>query len=149
MFERGRRDRDETPRELFAQGVPHMTAMRQYFTSDCYFLSAVGSIAETNPTVLVKLITTEGAGTYVVRFPGQPAVRVSAPTDSEIATYTAAKDGVWLSVLQKAYAAVRIRMEPKEAATLQPLDSVGFRTGNTAVMELFTGHASRAIRLGA
>ena len=148
-FNVGLRKLDETPRELFAQGQPHMTAMRQYFTSDCYFLSAVGAIAETNPTVLVKLITTEGAGTYVVRFPGQPAVRVSAPTDSEIAAYTAAKDGLWLSVLQKAYATVRIRMEPKEATTRQPLDSVGFRTGSTGVMELFTGHASRAIRLGA
>jgi hypothetical protein len=140
---------EDTPRELFAQGQPHLTAMRQYFTSDCYFLSAVGAIAETNPTTLVKLITTEGAGTYVVRFPGQPAVRVASPTDAEIATYTAAKDGVWLSVLQKAYAHVRIRMEPKEAKTRQPLDSVGFRLGSTNVMELFTGHPSRAIRLGA
>jgi hypothetical protein len=139
---------EDTPRELFAQGQPHLTAMRQYFTSDCYFLSAVGAVAETNPTALVKLITTEGAGTYLVRFPGQPALRVSAPTDAEIATYTAAKDGVWLSVLQKAYALVRIRMEPKEAKTRQPLDSVGFRLGSTSVMELFTGHPSRAIRLG-
>jgi hypothetical protein len=52
-------------------------------------------------------------------------------------------------VLQKAYAHVRIRMEPKEAKTRQPLDSVGFRLGSTNVMELFTGHPSRAIRLGA
>jgi hypothetical protein len=148
-FHVGLRKLEDTPRELFAQGVPHLTAMRQYFTSDCYFLSAVGAVAETNPTALVKLITSEGAGTYMVRFPGQPAVRVSAPTDAEIATYTAAKDGVWLSVLQKAYALVRIRMEPKEAKTRQPLDSVGFRLGSTNVMELFTGHASRAIRLGA
>jgi hypothetical protein len=140
---------EDTPRELFAQGVPHLTAMRQYFTSDCYFLSAAGAVAETNPAALVKLITPEHAGTYVVRFPGQPAVRVSAPTDAEIATYTAAKDGVWLSVLQKAYALVRIRMEPKQAKTRQPLDSVGFRLGSTSVMELFTGHPSRAIRLGA
>jgi len=148
-FNVGQRKLEETPRELFAQGQPHLTAMRQYFTSDCYFLSAVGAVAETNPTTLVKLITTEGAGTYVVRFPGQPAVRVASPTDAEIATYTAAKDGVWLSVLQKAYALVRIRMEPKEAKTRQPLDSVGFRLGSTSVMELLTGNQSRAIRLGA
>ncbi len=139
---------EETPRELFAQGVPHLTAMRQYFTSDCYFLSAAGAVAETNPTALVRLITANGDGSYVVRFPGQPAVRVSTPTDAEIAAYTAAKDGVWLNVLEKAYAVVRIRMEPKEARTQEPLDSVGFRLGSTGVMELFTGHASRAIRLG-
>lgn len=147
-FHVGLKKLEDTPRELFAQGVPHLTAMRQYFTSDCYFLSAAGAVAETNPTALVKLITPANGG-YLVRFPGQPALHVSAPTDAEIATYTAAKDGVWLSVLQKAYALVRIRMEPKEAKTREPLDSVGFRLGSTNVMELFTGHPSRAIRLGA
>lgn len=135
----------ETPRELFAQGLPHLTSIRQYFTADCYFLSAAGAVAETNPTALVRLVS---ADQDMVRFPGQPAVHVSAPTDAEIATYTAATDGVWLSVLQKAYAEVRIRMEPKQAKTREPLDSVGFRLGSTDVMELFTGHASRAIRLG-
>jgi len=138
----------ETPRELFAQGLPHLTSIRQYFTADCYFLSAAGAVAETNPTALVRLITANQDGTFMVRFPGQPAVHVKAPTDAEIATYTAAKDGVWLSVLQKAYAEVRIRIEPKQAKTREPLDSVGFRLGSTEVMELFTGHASRAIRLG-
>ena len=146
-FSVGLKKLDETPRELFAHGLPHLTAMRQYFTSDCYFLSAAGAVAETNPTALVRLITANRDGTFMVRFPGQPPVRVSAPTDAEIATYTAAKDGVWLSVLQKAYAVVRIRMEPKQAKTHEPLDSVGFRLGSTNVMELFTGHPSRAIRL--
>jgi len=148
FFVVGLRKLKETPRELFAEGRPHLTAIRQYFTADCYFLSAVGAVAETNPTVLVRLITPNPDGTFMVRFPGQPAVRVSPPTDAEIATYTAAKDGVWLSVLQKAYALVRVRMEPKQAATREPLDSVGFRLGSTSVMELFTGHASRAILLG-
>ncbi len=148
FFAVGLKKLQETRRELFAQGVPHLTAIHQYFTADCYFLSAAGAVAETNPAALVRLITANPDGSYMVRFPGQPPVQVSAPTDAEIATYTAAKDGVWLSVLQKAYAVVRIRMEPKEARTREPLDSVGFRLGSTSVMELFTGHASRAIRLG-
>jgi hypothetical protein len=137
----------DTPRELFAQGLPHLTSMRQFFTTDCYFLSAAGAVAETNPQALVRLITANRDGSYAVRFPGRAPVRVTAPTDAEIAAYTAAKDGLWLSVLEKAYAVVRIQMEPKEAKTREPLDSVGFRFGSTNVMELFTGHASRAIRL--
>jgi len=147
-FAAGRKKLEETPRELFAQGTPRLTAIRQMFTSDCYFLSAAGAVAQTNPLALVRLITPNRDGSYTVQFAGQPPVRILRPTDTEIATYTTAKDGIWLNVLQKAYAVLRIRMEPKEPATREALDSVGFRTGSTGVVELLTGHPSRAIRLG-
>jgi hypothetical protein len=139
----------EQPRELFVEGLPRISAIRQDFTSDCYFLSAVGALAQVNPQAIVRLIAPNRDGSFTVSFPGQPGVRVPAPTDSEIATYTISKDGIWLSVLQKAYAILRIRHEPKQASTREPLDSVGFRTGSTSVMDLLTGHRSRAIILPA
>src|SRR5262249_46682173 len=122
-FAAGRKKLEETPRELFAQGTPRLTAIRQMFTSDCYFLSAAGAVAQTNPLALVRLITPNRDGSYTVQFAGQPPVRILRPTDTEIATYTTAKDGIWLNVLQKAYAVLRIRMEPKEPATREALDS--------------------------
>ena len=137
----------QQPRQLFAEGTPRLTAIRQDFTSDCYFLSAAGALAQVNPQALMRLIVRNRDGSFTVTFPGQPALHVPAPTEAETATYTISKDGLWLSVLQKAFAIVRIRMEPKEAATREPMDSVGFRTGSTRVMELLTGHASRAIVL--
>jgi len=76
-------------------------------------------------------------------------VRVPAPTDAQLATYSNARDGIWLSVLEKAYAIVRIKAEPMQASTREPLDSVGFRTGNPQVVELLTGHQSKEIYLPA
>jgi len=136
---------EEQPRQLFVEGLPRLSAIRQDFTTDCYFLSAVGAVAQLNPQAIVRLIAPNRDGGFTVTFPGRPAIRIPAPTDTEIATYTISKDGLWLSVLQKAYGIIRIRTEPQQASTRQPLDSVGFRTGSTRVMELFTGNASRGI----
>jgi hypothetical protein len=144
-FAAGMKKLQEQPRELFVEGLPRISAIRQDFTSDCYFLSAAGALAQVNPQAIVRLIARNHDGSFTVSFPGQPAVRVPAPTASEIATYTISKDGIWLSVLQKAYAILRIQHEPKQASTREPLDSVGFRTGSTSVMNLLTGHGSHAI----
>ena len=144
-FAAGLKKLDEQPRQLFVDGAPQLNAIRQDFTTDCYFLSAVGAVAHLNPQTIVRLIAPLRDGSFTVTFPGRPAMRVTPPTDAEIATYTIAKDGLWLSVLEKAYAIIRIQMEPQQASTREPLDSVGFRTGSTRVMELFTGHASRGI----
>jgi calpain family cysteine protease len=140
---------DEQPRDLFVEGIPRISAIRQDFTTDCYFLSAAGALAQVNPQALVRLIARNKDGSFTVSFPGQPPVRVAAPTDSEIAAYTISKDGIWLNVLQRAYAVLRIQHEPNQPTTREPLDSVGFRFGSTRVMELLTGHASRAILLPA
>ena len=144
-FAAGMKKLQEQPRELFVEGLPRISAIRQDFTTDCYFLSAAGALAQVNPQAIVRLIAANRDGSFTVSFPGQPGVRVPAPTDSEIATYTISKDGIWLSVLQKAFAILRIQHEPQQVSTREPLDSVGFRTGSTRVIELLTGHRSRAI----
>jgi hypothetical protein len=145
----GLKKQREVPRQLFSEGVPRLTAIRQDWTSDCYFLSTVGALAQVNPQAIVRLIAPTGDGKFTVSFPGKPPVRVPPPTDAELATYSNARDGIWLSVLEKAYAIVRIKVEPTQASTKEPLDSVGFRTGSPKVVELLTGHQSKAIYLPA
>jgi hypothetical protein len=135
------------PRELFSRGGPHLTAISQSWTSDCYFLSTVGALAQTNPGSLVRLIKANGDGTYTIAFPGKQLVRLHSPTDSELAAYTGATDGLWLSLLEKAYGVVRIKDEPKQPRTDEPLDSVGFRTGNPSVVGILTGHAFKELNL--
>jgi len=148
-FATGLKKQREVPRQLFSEGIPRLTAIRQDWTSDCYFLSTVGALAQVNPQAIVRLITPSGNGMYTVSFPGKPPVRVPAPTDAELATYSNARDGIWLSLLEKAYAIMRIKAEPMQAATKEPLDSVGFRTGNPKVVEILTGHQAKAIDLPA
>ena len=145
-FTASRKKLKEVPRQLFSDGIPHLTAMRQDWTSDCYFMSATGALAEADPQAIVRLVGSNSDGSFTVSFPGKPAVRLPAPTETEIATYSNAKDGVWLSLLEKAFAIFRIKAEPAQASTKEPLDSVGFRTGSSNVMELLTGHASKFVR---
>lgn len=146
-FVTGLNKQTHVPRELFSGGGPHLGAISQSWTSDCYFLSTVGALAEVNPGSLLRLIKSNSDGTYTVAFPGKQLVRLRAPTDSELAAYSDATDGIWLSLLEKAYAVVRIKDEPKQARTFEPLDSVGFRTGNPSVVGIITGHAFREINL--
>lgn len=146
-FVTGLKRQSDVPRQLFSQGGPHLTAISQSWTSDCYFLSTVGALAQAKPGSLVRLIKSNPNGTYTITFPGKQPVHLHAPTDSELAAYSDATDGIWLSLLEKAYGVVRIEDEPKQPFTKEPLDSVGFRTGNPSVVAILTGHAYKEINL--
>lgn len=72
---------------------------------DCHFLAAIGSIAEKNPERLKDMITDNTDGSFTVTFPGKDPVKVDQPTHGEVGLYsTAGQDGLWLSILEKAYA---------------------------------------------
>jgi hypothetical protein len=147
FFVAGLNKQSHVPRELFSRGEPHLTAISQSWTTDCYFLSTVGALAEADPGSLLRLIKSNDDGTYTVAFPGKQPVRLRPPTDSELAAYSDATDGIWLNLLEKAYAVARIKDEPQQPRTFEPLDSVGFRTGNPSVVGVITGHAFREINL--
>jgi hypothetical protein len=132
-------------RELFSAGVPHLVAIRQDWDSDCYFNSAVGSLAQASPQSIAKLIQPNPDGTFMVAFPGKAAERIPAPTDAEIAAYTDAADGIWFNVLEKAYAKIR-PISPKQA-TNEPIDAATLIGGNeNAVMALVSGHPTKVTR---
>jgi hypothetical protein len=149
-FTTGLKKQREVSRQLFSESIPRMTAIRQDWTSDCYFLATVGALAHVNPQAIVRLIAPGGDGRFTVSFPGRAPVRVPAPTDSELAAYTNARDGIWMGVLQKAYAIEVIKAQPRQPSTKEPLDSVGFRTGDPrVVLEVLTGHKGKVIDLPA
>jgi hypothetical protein len=129
-------------RQLFSDAVPHLVAIRQNLDSDCYFNSAVGSVALASPQTIMKLIQQNADGSFTVTFPGKVAEQVSPPTDAEIAAYTDASDGVWFNVLEKAYA--RIRPIKPEQATEEPMDAAALIPGDqNGVMSLVSGHQTR------
>ncbi|MFN8578426.1 MAG: C2 family cysteine protease [Candidatus Sericytochromatia bacterium] len=83
--------------------------MAQGSIGDCFFLSAVASVVERNPQEIKDMIKDNNNGTYTVKFPGaDKEVTVQPPTDSEIIMYgTSGQDGMWLTLLEKAYAKLR------------------------------------------
>lgn len=107
-------------RELFPKGVPSLSALRQGPLGDCYFLAALGSLIAKDPSAIGKMIQEHKRGTppkpfaYTVTFPGRGKVVVAPPTDAEIARYSSSgADGLWLPVLEKAYAEARVGDDSK------------------------------------
>lgn len=83
-------------------------AIKQGMIGDCYFESAVASLAASDPESIQKMIKDNGDGTYTVTFPGatDEPITVKAPTEAEMGLYNqGGKDGAWACVLEKAYGA--------------------------------------------
>jgi len=93
--------------ELFANGLPDPNAIDQGSLADCWFLAAAGSVAAQNPQAIVDMIQPNDNGTYTVTFPDGRSATVAAPTRAEFAVgATSGRDGMWITVLEKAYATI-------------------------------------------
>jgi len=144
-FKTGQKIIQNQSRALFAADSPHLAAIRQDWDSDCYFNSAIGSLAQAAPQAIVKLIKTNPDGSFTVTYPGKAAQKIPAPTDAEIAAYTDATDGIWFNVLEKAYANIR-KVDPKKA-TDEPMDAATLIGGDeNFVLGLVSGHQMKVTR---
>lgn len=132
--------------ELFKYGSPHISHIRQGHTSDCYFLAPVASMTEVRPQDLVKMIQANEDNTFTVRLHHFSPVLLRAPTEGEIATYTdAGDDGIWLMLLEKAYAMTKLR--DKHVEMLEALDLTTIHGGSSGkVIYYLTGHGSKHIK---
>lgn len=98
-------------RQLFADSANPLASIKpesikQGMIGNCYLEAAVASIAATQPELIRDMISENGDGTYTVTFPGAPdePITVDAPTEAELGLFNkGSKDGVWASVLEKAY----------------------------------------------
>lgn len=89
--------------DLFANGTPDWKSVEQGRIGDCSYLAAIVAKTKNDPEAIKKMIKDNGDGTYDVTLPGKKPVKVTRPTEAELAYFgTAGKDGLWLSVLEKA-----------------------------------------------
>ena len=116
---------------LFVSG-PSITDMEQGNLGDCYLISAMGSIANANPSAIQDMIADNGDGTYTVRFyysttgfSNGPYVADYVTVDKQLATdgtylvyaaygatyansgrraYYDAGNELWTALVEKAYA---------------------------------------------
>ncbi|MCK6548698.1 C2 family cysteine protease [Myxococcota bacterium] len=94
---------DRQSMDLFASGTPDWKSVEQGRVGDCAYLAAIVAKTKNDPEAIKKMIKDNGDGTYEVTLPGKKPVTVTRPTEAELAYYgTAGKDGLWLSVLEKA-----------------------------------------------
>jgi Ca2+-binding EF-hand superfamily protein len=98
-------------RELYANKQDHLKSItpesvKQGNIGNCYFESAIASVAATQPELIHEIIKDNKDGTYTVTFPGDKSqpMTVDAPTEVEMGLYNRGNEnGVWANVLEKAY----------------------------------------------
>ena len=133
-------------RDLFADKIPHIDAIRQTKDVDCYFHSAVGAIANEKPELIVKLIHKNADASFTVTFPRHAPEKLPAPTDAEIAAYTNSSDGIWFNLLEKAYGKIR----KIDHVTDEPINAAALHGGGTSeIIKLMTAHATKNIKFPA
>jgi len=92
------------------------------------------------------MIIPQQDGSFIVRFPAAPPELVPAPTDGELAAYSdAAGDGIWLHVIERAFAQIRDRNGNQNL--IEPMDSLAYKGGSSArTLRLMTGHKVKVYR---
>ena len=80
------------------------------------------------------MISPNSNGTYSVTFPGHAAVTVNAPTNAEIAAFsTSGSDGMWLTLLERAYGQLQ------DPDALIPQDALRGSGSSDAIVDLSGG----------
>ncbi|MEJ0088493.1 MAG: C2 family cysteine protease [Limisphaerales bacterium] len=132
---------------LFLAGDPNLQTFHQGGVGDCYLLSVVGAFVARDPQAMRNMIKLLPDGGYEIHFGSGKVVKVSPVTDAELVmgAKEGSDHGIWLSVLEKAYAS--IREEKRETQSNKPIDdddavAKDLLGGGKAspVISLLTGH---------
>ncbi|MBN1556349.1 MAG: pre-peptidase C-terminal domain-containing protein [Phycisphaerae bacterium] len=100
--------------DVFNNG-PQYDDINQGSIGDCYFLAAVSSLSQTDPTIISEMVTALGDGTYAVRYYNgstEEYLRIDGdlPTTSggSLAyAKTSDTNEIWVPLIEKAYAHFR------------------------------------------
>ncbi|HEY1662742.1 MAG TPA: C2 family cysteine protease [Verrucomicrobiae bacterium] len=138
---------------LFAPGDPNLETFHQGGIGDCYLLAVIGTFVFHHSETIRTMIKEQNDNSYKIQFGNGKEVMVSPVTDSELIMGASEghNHGVWLSVLEKAYA--QIALEAKERKTGEdisyddgvPTDYIGHGGYYSPVIALLTGHKSSGV----
>jgi hypothetical protein len=141
---------------LFAPGDPNLATFHQGGIGDCYLLAVIGAFVYQHPQTVRTMIQPQADGTFQVHFGNGKMVTVEPVTDAELimGASEGRSHGIWLSVLEKAYA--RIDLEAKERKNGEDIeaddtvttDFIGHGGYYSPAMVLLTGHKAAGAPLG-
>lgn len=119
---------------------PAVLSVQQGMIGDCWLISSVVAVGVLDPAKIRALIKPDPNGKdFVVNFPGiRGEIKVTAPTDGEIATF-ALSNGVWLPVLEKAFG-IALQQDAlffHSKSGLKDIDGGFIKRG----LEVVTGHS--------
>ena len=139
---------EKMPERLYAHERPEFQSLRQGPIGDCFFFSVTGALAARDPGRIVAMIEPQPDAAFLVRFPGEPPVRVPPLTQAEVLVNNSAstlQDGLWPVVLEKAVGAVLRSREDSRAA--EPTDAIAHGGSTQEILFLYTGHTTRKFAL--
>jgi hypothetical protein len=99
-------------------GTPSRANMKQGQLGDCYFIAALGSIADSNPTAVSNMFVDNGDNTFTVRFFASGGVADYVTVNRQLPTFSNgvlaysgmgsrvndASNTLWIALAEKAYA---------------------------------------------
>jgi Calpain family cysteine protease len=131
-----------TSRELFPQALPEFEATHQGALGDCPFVSTVGALVYRNPSAVKSLFTENPDGSTTVNMGSGQSVKITHITDSDIALFSSAgTNGLWLTILEKAYRRVLVTTEHPDKKIYD-----GFSSGQT--IQVLDGFETKKFPLG-
>ena len=137
---------------LFGSGGPTYQDVNQGYLGDCYFLSSLGEVALKDPTAIENMISSNGNGTYSVRFfvkgqadyvtvnselPVMGGYRWANGSTLEFANGTTDN---WVALVEKAYAQLNAQTNAPHGFQLHTAsDSYeGLATGTAGALTMIT-----------
>jgi hypothetical protein len=140
---------------VFAAGDPNLETFHQGGIGDCYLLAVIGTYAYQHPEA-VRTMIVETNGGFQIEFGTGKIVTVGPLTDSElIMGASEGRDhGVWLAVLEKAYAQMDLEAKERktgtniEAEDAVTTDFIGHGGYYSPVIVLLSGHKAAGAPLG-
>ncbi len=134
--------------KIFAGESPRLEGIHQKKVGDCYIISVVGASVCVDPARIKQMIHPRKDGSCEVVFGSGQRIVIPKLTDAQIAHGTAAVDqGLWLTVLEEAYAQVRFADETKRRPDDLALDTIAHGGNEVFTIRLLTGHASSILHL--
>jgi hypothetical protein len=141
-FESAYRRINGAKRELFADETPDIDHCHQGPLGDCFVVAGIGALAHRDSASIRKMITPRDDGSFKVEFPDGRGVTIEPLTDAEYAlTSTTGDEGYWLSVLEKAYGALRNGARPSSKQTEETTDAIARGGSLATTLQALTGHA--------
>jgi hypothetical protein len=136
-------------------GAPKYQDVNQGYVGDCYFVSSLGEVALQNPSAIENMISSNGNGTYSVRFfvRGQPdyvTVNTQLPTmtgyrwanGSQLEFANGNTDN-WVALVEKAYAQLNAQTNAPHGMALNAASDsyAGITAGNGSALTLITNQS--------
>ena len=143
-------------------GAPTYEDVNQGYLGDCYFVSSLGEIALKDPSAIESMISSNGNGTYAVRFmvDGQPDyVTVNSELPIMGAGYQWANGSTqefangttddWVALIEKGYAELNAQTNAPHGMELNSAsDSYeGIAAGSASALTLLTGQSETGYAL--